>query len=579
MHAEIGVRSPPAPSSGRPSAPGRTGERRWLDVVIADRLRSRSAALTQLQLAALVLLVSVVVLAADLTPNTPLFFAGVIVVFALTGLALVLPWERLPSWALAAIPLGDIVAIALLRGAGPNLGIGLLLIFPVMWLSAGFGLGGLVSGLATATVAYWITVAFDPSGPGLGTLILPLVLIAVGVSSFASARRSAAQRLLLDKQAALLQQAAERARRQEQVVTEVLDAVDFGVLRIDETGVVTVTNDAHARLQRVLQAEDGATTPPPYRPDRTTPLPLEELPLERARRGEVFQDERVWFGDPAGAQRALSFTARRLLDGEGNDTGAVIVSRDVTVEMLAARARDELISSVSHELRTPLTSILGYIELAMDDPAIPERVRNNLQVADRNAEQLLELVADVLTASAAADDRVELVMQPQDVEVSDVIRAAVESLVLRAGERGVTIDTSRLRPAHAYVDPRRLAQVIDNLLSNAVKYNREGGRVSIQSATTGRWTAIVVEDTGVGMTEEDTAALFQRYYRGVAVRSSSVAGTGLGLAISRDIVRGHGGDIAVNSVLGVGSTFTVTLPAARPRSDAPGDVQAEVGNR
>ena len=113
-------------------------------------------------------------------------------------------------------------------------------------------------------------------------------------------------------------------------------------------------------------------------------------------------------------------------------------------------------------------------------------------------------------------------------------------------------------------DTNRLQQVVWNLLSNAVKYNREGGRVSLQSATTGRWTAIVIEDTGVGMTEEDAEALFQRYYRGVAVRSSPVSGTGLGLAISRDIVRGHGGDITVSSVLGVGSTFTVTLPATRP---------------
>lgn len=547
-----------------------------MDVIVADRLRGRSPALTQLQVTALVLLVALAVLATDLSVNSPVFFAGVILVFALTGLALVLPWSRLPTWALAAVPLGDVLAIALLRGAAPNLGTGLLLIFPVMWLAAGFGVGGLVTGLVAATAAYWVTVAMEASPAfALGTILLPVVLIAVGLTSFLSARRSAAQRLLLDKQAALLQQAAERARRQEQLVTEVLDAVDFGVLRIDESGAVTVTNEAHARLQQALQAENGSTTPQPYRADRTTPLPLTELPLERARRGETFQDERVWFGEPDGPQRALSFTARRLLDRDGEDAGGVIVSRDVTVEMLAARARDELVSSVSHELRTPLTSILGYIELAMDDPQIPPRIRANLQVADRNAEQLLELVSDVLTASAAADDRVELVMEPQDVEVSEVVRGAVESLVLRAGERGVTIDTSRLRPAHAYVDPKRLAQVIDNLLSNAVKYNREGGRVSLQSATTGRWTAIVIEDTGVGMTEEDVSALFQRYYRGVAVRASGVAGTGLGLAISRDIVRGHGGDIAVSSVLGVGSTFTVTLPATRPGTEDAAQLRAE----
>jgi signal transduction histidine kinase len=539
--------------------------RRWVDVVLADRTRGRSPALTQLLLGALVLVVAIAVLATDLVESMLVFFIGVTGVFVLTGLALIVPWGRMSSWWLIGIPLADIVAVGVMRGAAPALGTGLLFIFPVMWLATGFGMIGLISGVTTATVTYWITVAIGPPNPAiLSTILLPVVLVAVGLTSFIAARRAAAQRMLLDKQAALLRQSAERARRQELIVTEVLDAVDFGIIRIDETGAITVTNDAHARLQQVLADVEGEDRPEAYRVDRTTPLPRDELPLERARRGAVFQDERVWFGAPGGPQRALSFTARRLLDADGRDNGAVVVSRDVTVEMLAARARDEVISSVSHELRTPLTSILGYIELAIDDPATPPRIRSNLQIADRNAEQLLELVSDVLTASAAADDRVELVMQPEIVEVSGVIRSAVESLVLRAGERGVTIDTTRLRPAHAYVDPRRLAQVIDNLLSNAVKYNREGGRVSLQSATTGRWTAIVVEDTGVGMTQEDTDALFQRYYRGVAVRSSLVSGTGLGLAISRDIVRGHGGDIRVSSVLGVGSTFTVTLPSTKP---------------
>ncbi|WP_248242859.1 sensor histidine kinase [Microbacterium kunmingense] len=539
--------------------------RRWVDVVLADRTRGRSPALTQLLLGALVLVVAIAVLATDLVESMLVFFVGVTGVFVLTGLALIIPWGRMSSWWLIGIPLADIVAVGVMRGGAPALGTGLLFIFPVMWLATGFGMIGLISGVTTATVTYWITVAIGPPNPAiLSTILLPVVLVAVGLTSFIAARRAAAQRMLLDKQAALLRQSAERARRQEQIVTEVLDAVDFGIIRIDETGAITVTNDAHARLQQVLADVEGKDRPEAYRVDRTTPLPRDELPLERARRGAVFQDERAWFGTPGGPQRALSFTARRLLDADGRDNGAVVVSRDVTVEMLAARARDEVISSVSHELRTPLTSILGYIELAIDDPATPPRIRSNLQIADRNAEQLLELVSDVLTASSAADDRVELVMQPELVEVSEVVRAAVESLVLRAGERGVTIDTARLRPAHAYVDPRRLAQVVDNLLSNAVKYNREGGRVSLQSATTGRWTAIVVEDTGVGMTEEDTEALFQRYYRGVAVRSSAVSGTGLGLAISRDIVRGHGGDITVSSVLGVGSTFTVTLPATRP---------------
>ncbi|MBP2419882.1 sensor histidine kinase [Microbacterium imperiale] len=114
----------------------------------------------------------------------------------------------------------------------------------------------------------------------------------------------------------------------------------------------------------------------------------------------------------------------------------------------------------------------------------------------------------------------------------------------------------------------RIRQVLDNLLSNAVKYNRPGGRVSVATSVGDQWSIIAVQDSGVGLNEEDLGSVFQRYYRGVAVRDSAVAGNGLGLAISRDIVRRHGGDITVSSVLGVGSTFTVTLPTRRPGAGA-----------
>ncbi|WP_396654630.1 sensor histidine kinase [Microbacterium paludicola] len=107
-------------------------------------------------------------------------------------------------------------------------------------------------------------------------------------------------------------------------------------------------------------------------------------------------------------------------------------------------------------------------------------------------------------------------------------------------------------------------RVLDNLLSNAVKYNRPRGRVSVATSVGDQWALIAVQDSGVGLNEEDLGSVFQRYYRGAAVRDSTVTGNGLGLAISRDIVRRHGGDITVSSVLGVGSTFSVTLPARRP---------------
>lgn len=301
-----------------------------------------------------------------------------------------------------------------------------------------------------------------------------------------------------------------------------------------------------------------------YAADGVTPLDPDDHPLARVRRGEAFADARLQVGDDADSRRVLSVSARRIIESDGRDSGAVVVTRDITAETEAARERDALVSSVSHELRTPLTSILGYLELAIDTPGVPDSALENLRVADRNADQLLRLVGDVLAASSQSTSAAQVTVVPEVVDLAELVGASVESILVSAAERGIAIDVARVAPAPAYADPVRIRQVLDNLLSNAVKYNRPRGRVSVATSVGDQWSMIAVQDSGVGLNEEDLGSVFQRYYRGVAVRDSSVAGNGLGLAISRDIVRRHGGDITVTSVLGVGSTFTVTLPVRRP---------------
>nr|WP_246301361.1 HAMP domain-containing sensor histidine kinase [Microbacterium immunditiarum] len=401
-------------------------------------------------------------------------------------------------------------------------------------------------------------------------------MLAVAATNFLTARRTDAQRTLLAKQAQLLRRVLERTRRQEQELTEVLDAVDFGVIRIGPDGEVAVTNEAHGRLQLALGAVDRTDLSDPddpsdehevpaYLDDGETLLPPGELPLERALRGEAFDGQVVWFGDPSGARRALNITARRLTDTSGADAGAVVISRDVTAELTALRARDDLVASVSHELRTPLTSILGYLDLALDDEELPERVRGGLEIAERNAERLLGIVGDILAASSSSPSSAELTVSPREVSADDIARAAAEAMLPRARSRAITIETSGLEPAKVWADPMRLRQVIDNLLANAITYNRDGGSVFLGTTTDGVSTWVLVRDTGVGIGEADRARLFHRYYRASAPRGT---GTGLGLSICRDIVRAHGGDIGLHSSPGVGSTFVVKLPATQAAAAA-----------
>ncbi len=556
---------------------------------VADRTVERTAALNQVLLGVVVLILSIAALNRQFDGNLSLFFGGVCVIFIATGLTIVFPWEAVPLGWLAVVPSVDILAITVMRLAEPSSAVGLLWIIPATWLATTFGLLGLILGSASIIVLFGLTIVLTGGRSiGYSLLLLPLVIVAVAGASYLSARRSFAQRILLDKQARLLAAALERARRQEQSVTEVLDAVDFGVIRIAPGGSVSFTNDTHARLQHALAGEGAADVTPAYRADGVTALPEQELPLQRALRGESFDGQVVWFGDPGPGRTALSVSVRRLRGTHGEDAGAVLVSRDVTTELNALRARDDLVASVSHELRTPLTSILGYLDLAIDDDTVPDRARTQLQIAERNAERLLGIVADILAASSAARSSVELAINPRQIDVADVVRASVESLQPRAAERAVALDLSGVESAPAYADPMRVRQIVDNLITNGIKYNRDGGAVMVGSTSDGDSTWILVRDTGAGMTEDETAGLFERFYRARSSRTAGVHGTGLGLSISRDIARAHGGDISVRSTPGVGSTFMVRLPSTRaaaspaprmPASEPPDDAEPSFGPR
>jgi signal transduction histidine kinase len=522
--------------------------------------------LNQALLATVVLVLSVLVAIETFPGDAPLFFAGALVVFAGLAAALILPWDRLPYGLTAIVPAADIIAIAVMRTSAPNSRLGLLWVFPTMWIAAAFGLLGMFGAITGVCLLFWATLVLQPTGNATyDNVLLPLIVLAVGVTSFLTARRTAAQRTLLATQAQLLSRVLERTRRQEQEVTEVLDAVDFGVIRVAADGATAVTNDAYGRLHTldVDDAVEGAA--PVFHADGETPVPAGEMPLERALRGDAFDGEVVWFGEPGPGRRALSVSARRLTDDTGADAGAVVVSRDVTGELTALRARDELVASVSHELRTPLTSILGYLELALDTEGLPDAARANLRIAERNAERLLGIVGDILAASSSSGTPA-LTMSPRELDIADIARASAESLSPRANRKAVILDASGVEEATAYADPLRLRQVVDNLIANAIAYNRDGGTVTIGTTTDGTSTWLLVRDTGVGIPEDEQERVFERFYRAESVRGQR-RGSGLGLAISRDFVRAQGGDITLRSTVGVGSTFVVRLPARPPAEE------------
>ncbi|KXZ61492.1 Alkaline phosphatase synthesis sensor protein PhoR [Microbacterium laevaniformans] len=538
--------SPPSPSG---PADGR----------IRGQLRDRAAASNQLVLCAVVGVLFFIGIATASLTDGGLFGIAVLLV-VLGGVAgLAVPWSRLPPHAVIVLPVVDIVAIALMRIAEPNAAFGLLWVFPAMWLSV-IGRAGFAISVVGIPVVYWCILWTGASPAGTyAVVLLPVVIVAVSVACYSSSRRFRAQRTLLDRQAVRVSAAHREALRQEQLVSEVLDTVDFGVIRLSAAGEVVLENDALLRFGRIPGFLPGGAGDSAVTDEKLVPLDPQQHPLVRLRRQESFDDVVLWFALADGRRRAFAFAGRHLTDHNGAPAGAVLIARDVTAERDAQRVRDDLVTSVSHELRTPLTSILGYLELVLDGGGLSDAARRHVETAHRNSERLLGIVTDILSASSRSGSSIDTRLHPRVVDMTEIVRAAAAGLEPVAEGRFVDLRVEESGAAEAYADPARIRQVIDNLMANAVKFNRDGGRVTASTSTDGVHTTVRVADTGIGMAPDAAARVFERFFRAVP----SVPGNGLGLTITRDLVAAHGGSIAVESTAGEGSVFTVVLPATR----------------
>lgn len=537
----------------------------------------RSVFLSQLLLAGATLVLATISFIIDPSAlASPMFFGGVVTIFSVTGLAAAIPWRRIAKIWIAALPVLDILAISLIRQDQPQLGATLLFVFPAIWMSMHFGFWGAATSVVLPAILTWggeflrdNAESIDPEIlPRLG--VVPIVLGFVATTVFTTTRRAAAQRSLLQQQADLFEQALQSSRRQKQTLDELFDAVDFGVIGFDGTGRVNLINRAQREMVAPFGVGDGSIVPAViYREDRTTAYEEHERPFQRALRGEAIDRETVWFGEPGEVQAAILTSSRPVVDDHGDYDGGVIVFRDITAELKAVKARDDLVASVSHELRTPLTSIVGYTELALDED-IPDSTRSMLEITSRNADRMLGIVADLLAAASESTQTLLMVFAPCDL--AQIVRDGIESIRPVASISHITFTTPELETLVFDADAFRLRQVVDNILSNAVKYNVAYGRIDVTLQTSADGVAeLRVHDTGRGMTDAEQAHLFDRFYRADSVRNSAVHGSGLGLSISRDIVHQHGGDLRLESARGKGTTAIMTIPMAdrEPATESP----------
>jgi len=497
---------------------------------------------------------------------SPLYLAAIALHLILFAACFLTPWERLPPSYYVAVPVLDLLAIALLRnGAAPLLpALAILVVFPVIWLAAS---GILVrTSLVLSALGPFLIMLPTTAGkfPNLtasditALVLFPLVMLAVSLAiRFASVNMRIQQRQL-QAMGAELRELLAASREREKLLLTILDATDVGIVAVDSNGDQLLINNRQRRLQQIAAPADGSAGESQhlvFAQDKVTPLPPDKHPLRRAVEGESFADYLVWIGEGP-QQRAVSTAARPLMNDGGRLTGAVVVFSDVTGLVEATAANEELVSNVSHEFRSPLNSILGNIDLVLEDSeGLSDLTVQRLEVVQRNSDRLLDLVSDLTLEASSA-----LKVHPKRTDISGLVESSIGSAQAQAERSSVALVADVPSPLWAYADPLRIGQALDNLVSNAIKYSPDGGTVTISAAGSADWVKLVVQDTGMGMAPEDAAKVFRRFFRAESAREAAIPGAGLGLSITKTILERHGGAIACASDLGGGSTFTMTLP-------------------
>ncbi len=231
----------------------------------------------------------------------------------------------------------------------------------------------------------------------------------------------------------------------------------------------------------------------------------------------------------------------------------------------------EWLNTVAHDLKSPINSVRGCVDMVMQLGPLNERQEHFATRALAGLQRLEHLVSRLLDMSwVEADAPLEL----SEVVLGDLIDDAVDLLREVAAQRGIKVKTkvdSRITPIVA--DERRLGQVLDNLISNAIKYNRQDGKVTIKAAYDHDSVVVSVQDTGIGISEEEQDRVFERFFRSLRGVELKIEGSGLGLAITQAIVQKHGGRIWFESRPDKGTTFHFSLPLRA----ASGEGDDEVG--
>jgi PAS domain S-box-containing protein len=344
--------------------------------------------------------------------------------------------------------------------------------------------------------------------------------------------------------AARLREIAEDRQRLETVLGATLE----GVMATDHEGKVTLMNQAAQRLLGVSSESCLGRA----LVEACHNMGLAELA------GDAVSANALRTKEIKEGGKTLEVYATPLRAG----TGVVLVIHDVTEMRRLETLRRDFVANVSHELKTPLTSIRAYVETLLDG-GLDDR-ENNLRFLKKievHASRLVALIADLLSLSKVESG--DAFPQRMRVDLGELVQGSYQRLGPNAESKTHQMQIQfDAEPVYILADTEAVTQIFDNLIDNAIKYTEPGGRIDICVRRDGERARVDVMDTGIGIPQEDLPRIFERFYRVDKARSRELGGTGLGLSIAKHLVQALGGELAVESRLGAGSTFTTWFPLA-----------------
>lgn len=348
----------------------------------------------------------------------------------------------------------------------------------------------------------------------------------------------------INRQQKSLQKEISDAKRQQEEFSMITENMEEGFVVIDSHTEILSNNSSALNLLGA-ELEKG----------RRSVLALN--------RSEDFQNavERVLAGQHVLANMDLAGTSCQVTANpvyhENQVTGAVLLIQDVTERMRGEQMRREFTANVSHELKTPLTSISGFAEIIQDGYVKPEDTKKFAGRIFKEAQRLITLVNDVIKISQLDEGKIQF--EKETVDLYEETREIFKHLEPKAEEAGVHM---YLYGSHIKVNTVKtiLEEILTNLCDNGVKYNKPGGSLTVTLSQDGEATQVVVEDTGIGIAQEDKNRIFERFYRVDKSHSKAIGGTGLGLSIVKHGSLFLGAKMKVESSLGEGSRFILTLP-------------------